>query len=434
MSKFIDLYKINSLEVVEKLKNKLNLLKSPIDILQAQEIEELNTLKSCDADHFTKLKKYFEISSPSEDIIASMKEYDQLKEQYLNREKLVKFYESKYKSNRIQPLTDAGNIVNTLTETETLSHHSTEQSNENEFPEIQKVFLNSIITTKHIETLKSLKSLVEERKFISNIFLLKLDDGKDQILVDFYMNMFKFSISQNYSLEKTSTFFSIMYFLFNYSILGKKIMKQKSFGLFLKLIEFHSINRPPYSYQVFRRDEKDALIEFVNNTFFRNYSLFENIFKYNVNILLKSKSPKKIPLDEFPKIPVLNADYQLFEIEQGLIDILSKTIEKHTKETPTDSIKAKTEYEIYADTINEKLNVFRNTFNKATRQDGADGELQLEKETLTHKEAEKEELNDILEVKIKELQTEVREKIMIDDRVIDRKLEKKLAEITTKKK
>ena len=69
MARLIDMYISDSLEVVEKLKNKLNLLKSPMGILNQQEIEELKELREKDIDYFTKLEKYFDITNPTNDII-----------------------------------------------------------------------------------------------------------------------------------------------------------------------------------------------------------------------------------------------------------------------------------------------------------------------------------------------------------------------------
>ena len=437
MARLIDMYISDSLEVVEKLKNKLNLLKSPMDILNQQEIEELKELNEKDNDYFIKLEKYFDITNPTNDIIEVKHEYLVLKENIKTREKLIKFYEDKYLHSKLKKTTTNTDRPSLAYETESSSHSSIENMIENDLPDIQTHFLNTIITTNHISELKSKSNLIEERKYLCEIFLLKENNGKDQILIDFYMNLFNFCVKKNFTLEKSSTFCSIMYFIFNYSILGRKIMKQKCFALFIKLMEYHTLSRPPYSYLVFDNSDKIDIITFINDTFFRNYSLFENIFKYNVNIYLTSKPPKIIPSDNLPPIHTLTFEFMIDSLEKDLVEKIHKTINKHPdRHNSKEIIQPKSEYEVYSETINEKLNSFRNTFNKTNKfTENIDNDKYLDKEAYKMKEKEElSEANDILEIKLKEIDNETQERIQIENRVVERKLEKRLAEININKK
>jgi len=167
--------------------------------------------------------------------------------------------------------------------------------------EITKVFLNSVFTTAHVSALAKKKSLIEEKYYIAEILKLKTDLSKDQILIDFYNSNYKFCITSKFTLEKSSTFLSIMFFIFNYSVMNKKLNKDKSFSIFLEIMEFHSIHRPPYSYEIFTIEDKKNIIEFAKNTFYHNFSMIDNIFKYNMNIVVYSHEHKKVPKVEFPQ-------------------------------------------------------------------------------------------------------------------------------------
>lgn len=441
MSKLIEYYKSESFENTEKLKNKLNLLKAPMEILNDQELDELKKLLRDIEKSFDKMTKTYEdsvknnILSKSE-IEASSPDYDECKEQITFYKNQVDLYQDKL-NNKLHEgeLGGIASSSNNPTDVE-MVNTTNENTNDQNFPAITRVFLNTIITTQHIVELKKQKNLMDERRYLSTIFYLKLDDGKDQILVDFYMTMFTFTIKQRFSLEKTSTFFSIMYFLFNYSILSKKIIKQKSLLLFNSLIDYHCIHRPPYAYQVFDLKEKNNLLEFVKNTFFRNYSLFENIFKYNVNIYLSTKEPKKIPKEEFPAVKPLELKYMIDDINSSeFYNFILETYVKENKKNDDLHVKQKSEIEEYSEQQMNKLNSYMSMFYASNNHNNEENnEVLLNKEEKEKKERELQDAKEILEFKNREIIENTNEFIKIEDRLLENEIAKKMPEPIDKTK
>ena len=123
---------------------------------------------------------------------------------------------------------------------------------------INKLFLNSIVTTNDILILKRKPTFEEERKFIMELFkineLFPSSISKQLILVDFYMEIYSFCIDNKFTIEHMSTIFSIFYFLFSYSFINSNIVVEKSLSLFTEILDFHAMNRPPFSHEIFCRN------------------------------------------------------------------------------------------------------------------------------------------------------------------------------------
>lgn len=418
ISYHIDFFKSESLPSEEKLKNKFNLLKSPIDILTQVELDDINSLFEKYSESFVKLSKHFE--DDQEHRKTDLEKYKEIKKKYQNYKSEVEFYNRKFLEGNYKKMSKHTQALFSELDNASVSSEGLDADR----PKITQVFLNTIINTKHIESLTKKRNLLEERLYLSKIFLLKLNDSKDQILVDFYMNLYKFCINNHFSIEKISTFFSIMYFIMNYSIMNKKIIKRNSFELFIDLIDFHSLHRPPYSYEIFDPKEKSIIIDFIQNTFYRNYILFENIFKYNVNIFLSTKFPVKIPGVAVPKVDQLRISDQIEEIENfKFYDFVKKNlIDRNDSNIPIKK-KSKSEMEKYQDRINEKMNNFKNSFYMQAKTIPIDADLRESNELIDEANLmEMQEAKHIMEMRTKEIVDETQEKIGIFNKAVDRKV------------
>lgn len=428
MSRLIDLYISDSLEIVEKLKSKLNLLKSPMNLLNQNEINEMNMLQDKDNENFEKLKKYFEVSNQDTDVLESISIYRELKEEIEKRRKFIKYYEDKHTyTNRTFTKKSEVNASYIQYDTENSVISTIEANQEQDLPEIENHFLNSIITTRQVAELKEKNCLSKERQFLSEVFGLRESEEKDEILIDFYMSLYKFSIEKEFNVEESSTFLSIMYFIFNYSILGMKIIKQKSVELFMKIIEYHSNNFPPYFYYIFNSTRKKEIISYVNSSFYRNYSLYENIFKYNVNIFLSTKQPKQIPNDDFPSTQSLS-----FEFLKEKMKIPSRSQEERKEE---EKFEEKGEYELYFNKTIKKIDDFQKRISKVNR--NLDEELKASvrnggKELVGKEEAE--EVKEMLKVRVNEIYNETNERIMIGNKILERKINGRVEEVNNQGK
>lgn len=410
----------NTYEIEEKLKNKVNLLQTPVVLLNDNEIEEIKSLFTHLSQKIEKLSKHFEIKTTGNQEYFTvyeqiLKNYNETRhklelkiEEYLkNREE--KFFAEQGKQTRKQ-LRNQSHMVMVNDNASEISDYA-----EKDHLEISRVFLNTIITSNQVAKLQSLKKLSEEKEFVSEIFNLDINSQKEQILIDYYLNAYKFSLKNKFTIEKISTFLSILYFLFNYSILNKKIIREKSYQVFLEILEFHVVHRPPYCFEIFSCSDKDSIIDYLKKTFFRNYTVYENIFKYNINIYLLSKDFKAIPAQQVPKDRSLNEAVEIKDINAFEI-IKDNYIDRQMKiESPETKVKKKTEYEKLEENTLEKLKTFISTFYKSKAMQDNDKIMQEQTRLQKEAEAEAEATEQFLENKIPEIMKEVNEKIKIAD-------------------
>lgn len=306
---------------------------------------------------------------------------------------------------------------------------------DNERVQINRVFLNSVVSTRNVMILQSKMTLKEEHDYIKSIFNLKdsfpKSKSKQEILSDFFVNNYKYCLNQKFSIEKISTYLSIIYFVFMFSAMNKKIVKEKVFNLFSDIIDYHSINRPPYSYEIFTTKEKEDIIKFVNDTFFRNYTLFENIFKYNSNIYFHSYDFKEIPTLQFPKVNTHQLDKHYIVEDGKSIEIIHKLYFENTK-ARHEVVEAKSELEIKKEAELEKLKVFINSFYKSketTEQDRLNSE-QFREEELINMEVT--DTQAILDNKIPEIIKDTLDKIDLANKNILKHTDQTLANAKTK--
>ena len=275
MKQAIKAFRENTYEIEDKLKNKANLLQTPVILLNDSEIEDIKTL-------FFQISQRIEILSKNIDLENSenfefLTVYHQIIKNYNNtRLKIESKIEEYLKTRENVLLQDytinfKRNINNRIIHGFSRDDNSdiSDYSDKNHI-EISKVFLNSIITSKHINKLQSFKKINEEKEFISEILNLDIKSQKDQILIDYYINAYKFCLKYKFSVEKISTFLSIIFFLFNYSILNKKIIKEKSFSVFMEILEFHIKHCPPFCFEIFNSNDKELILDYMKKTFFRN--------------------------------------------------------------------------------------------------------------------------------------------------------------------
>jgi hypothetical protein len=300
MNNAILLFKEDSKEITQPLKNKINLLRSPVNLLNETEVQEITNLMQKYREKIEKLKTTFNSPENISNNSTEDEVYNHILNQYKDTVQIIDKIIQEYR-----------NSLNTRLYTE---HGHFENDNISETSEyankdrvvISKVFLNSIVTVLQVTELKNKRLQSEEINYICEIFSLRQDSPKEQIIIDFYRDIYKFCLVNKFTIEKISTFMSIMYFMFNFSILNKKVSHEKSKAVFHDIINYHCTHRPPYFYEIFSEKDKVAILEYVKEGFYKNFILYENIFKYNMNINIYSKAMVKIPVQNFLGLEPLN--------------------------------------------------------------------------------------------------------------------------------
>ena len=430
-------------ELENLLKNKINLLNSPVNIINEKEIYDLkskfleyskileNLNRSITSlEENNKIIQEDNYSTYKHQLDMIIKKYNNIQNQI---EEIVMNYEEKeFRNSEVKFHTeDICDGLSEYTDIEKL--------------EITKIFLNSMMTTKHVDQLMKSKTLDDERKLISVIFNLKdffPNISKRKILVDFYINCYKFCLKEQFSIEKISTLMSIMYFIFSYSIIGKKIIKEKSEIFFHNIIEFHSLNRPPYSYEIFSSEDNRKIKKYVGITFFRNYSLFENIFKYNVNVYLKAYDFTKIPSENIPNLNTsekFNLKEEYFVADPKSIEFIEKFYfenekKRQNKNSTKECVEEKSEWEKIEEARREKIKAFMSSFYKS--KSDFDREKALIEQLAKERETELviNEARSYLNCKIPPILNEMNDKIVLADKLLMNNVDINLVTILDKHK
>ena len=277
---------------LERLVNiKITLLKLPVNILSTKEIREI---KKIFEDFTTRLERlsnsFMEIKEQKASQNRKMDEAERIIENQFNeikrkdeeiKEKIdyLNFEFDKIHNEELNFLRRNKRFTQRYDDNSDDSGSERSDAGEHESLIINKIFLNSIVTTNQVSQLQSKQTLEEERAYVMEIFNLKdlfpSSISKQLILVDFYMNIYNFCIKSKFTIEQISTVFSIFYVLFSYSFINSKIVLEKSQSLFNDKLDFHSLNRPPFSYEIFTQEQKGKLSEFGKTTFFHLNSSFQ---------------------------------------------------------------------------------------------------------------------------------------------------------------
>jgi hypothetical protein len=60
--------------------------------------------------------------------------------------------------------------------------------------------------------------------------------------------------------------------------------EEKILEIFNAILSYHSLNNPPFTYQIFNERQKHLIVNFFENTFIKNFAFFEVLFRYDVSV------------------------------------------------------------------------------------------------------------------------------------------------------
>ncbi|KAL9644858.1 hypothetical protein ABK040_005338 [Willaertia magna] len=140
------------------------------------------------------------------------------------------------------------------------------------------------ITLEQIQEITKGEKLSTEllRKNIDKVLGLRLEynylnQNQYEILLDFFLHSFIFSFRNKFTPEKISCFFSIIKEL-QLDTKNHDINLYNSFIHFKQLLLKFSVHRPPFSIEIFNVDDVRKISEYVYNTFYRHYKLYQYTF------------------------------------------------------------------------------------------------------------------------------------------------------------
>eukprot|EP01112_Ceratiomyxa_fruticulosa_P004932 TRINITY_DN1549_c0_g1_i1.p1 TRINITY_DN1549_c0_g1~~TRINITY_DN1549_c0_g1_i1.p1 ORF type:complete len:387 (-),score=83.67 TRINITY_DN1549_c0_g1_i1:125-1180(-) len=131
------------------------------------------------------------------------------------------------------------------------------------------------------------------------------NDPNGSILLKLYSNALLFAKQLHFTPEKTSTFFSILKLVHFRSLQYPSLGLEDNFSYFKNLLVDHSIQRPPYSVQIFSLEDVKSITDYVTHTYFRHFKLYRYVFTKKRILDLKPQivnvetAPNFLPLCEY---------------------------------------------------------------------------------------------------------------------------------------
>lgn len=123
-----------------------------------------------------------------------------------------------------------------------------------------------------------------------------------EVLLELYMNTLRFARAHSFSVEKTSTFFSII--KRNHEEMAEAFLPPHKSWEFLKsLLLMHSVQRPPHSVGIFALAEVQQITKFALENYYDHFKLFRYAFTLkHVKEVDVRTSWAELPPDSFPSL------------------------------------------------------------------------------------------------------------------------------------
>ena len=370
-------------------------------------------------ERFKEIEALFEKVKTTEKLILSNANF--LFNEYLRREN--ELVTGQIIPRKVQVLLNDGRTSNNNNANVTENSNPTEPEKD-EYLIIEKIFLNTKVTINDIDLLKKRETLDEEKAFLAQLLDLKElfenSQSKQLIMLDYYMNLYNLCIDNIFTLQQISTIMSIFYYIFSYSFCWMAT-EEKILEIFKAILAYHSLNNPPFSYQIFKKNQKKLLIEFFENTFIKNFAFFEVLFRYDVSVCFFNQV--------ITRETILSS-----HLSQKKLDVANRNDEKIIEDSENmEEEEKEKEGEKSLDDINDEKEIemmknFVNSFYQAI------GDLESQKakqegNILKGKNAEEaNQARQFLDIKVPEIKKDINELIEVQTRSVIKPVEQEMAE------
>ena len=142
------------------------------------------------------------------------------------------------------------------------------------------------LTKEQVDDLMLIKTASSARQLLAELldpyktaekFALEGDqkiDEKAEIVLDFHVNNYEFTLLNNFNAQKTDTFLEMMDHIF-IKCMADRLPKDKAMVLFKTYCLRHSVQRPPHSLFIFNLNEVKEMTHFVQYGFLKFYSMYQ---------------------------------------------------------------------------------------------------------------------------------------------------------------
>lgn len=175
----------------------------------------------------------------------------------------------------------------------------------------QRVMAFTDVPREEMAEMRRCKTREEVKALLMKCMRISNEDGfQSEILGEFHFHNFGFCQKQCFSDEQASTLLSIMRLLHQRSVADSKMSIQDAFVLFRELMDSHSVQRPPYSVGVFSTAEQAAISDYVAETFFRHFKMYQYVYVKSKELHLQLVSE-----DLAPPVPLAIGLHESHEVD-----------------------------------------------------------------------------------------------------------------------
>ena len=156
----------------------------------------------------------------------------------------------------------------------------------------------------HLAALDAVQDEEGTRQVLASALRITPEDNplRHEVLLEFFVNNVRFARENDFSVEKTSTLFSIM--KRNHDEMVEAFLPmEKSWEYFKALLLAHSVQRPPHSVGIFSLKEVQLITDFALNTYYRHFKLFRYAFTMrHVKAITTRTCLTELPPTSFPPL------------------------------------------------------------------------------------------------------------------------------------
>ena len=162
-------------------------------------------------------------------------------------------------------------------------------------PEMSGFFTFKYVSKAQYDALEAAVSAEEVKDELANTLGLSYKDkNKQGIASDLFFYLYAFCKDHAFDDAKTSTFLSIMKAIFQRDSETHGASMSASYEWFEEVLMRHCVHRIPYSVQVFDDHEVADILEFVVDTYFRQFRMYNYIFGVQARVRLVQLLPQAI--------------------------------------------------------------------------------------------------------------------------------------------
>jgi len=153
----------------------------------------------------------------------------------------------------------------------------------------EPLFLVGDLSEEEMESITNEPSKERARARLAAVVDIDQDDGlPTEIAADMHFYNFLFCHSACFNATKTSCFLAIMKRVFR-SMIAERLTCVETFELCKALLLKHSVARPPWSIAVFSANDLKVITDYVLNTFFRHFNLYQYVYVPHRDLTLRTR-------------------------------------------------------------------------------------------------------------------------------------------------